>query len=238
MKKHDVLIRVEDLLAQNALLHAARKPPPIPHLEREENNPDTEARVEHQEGSGERAKPRAENNVMPANPTPPPQTEAEKRLQQMVLDLGAKYYALSRTMDQKCDGKESLVDNLFQSKDSIFTNEVSNFDLPGRFKVPDISVFSGSEDPIEHLDNFRAHISLHKTPDTVTCLAFPLTLSGKARDWLRNLFPKSIDNFDTLGRKFLAQFVSGRTRRKPRGYLLSVRQGPNESLKDYLWRFN
>jgi hypothetical protein len=24
----------------------------------------------------------------------------------------------------------------------------------------------------------------------------------------------------------------------PRGYLLSVRQGPNESLKNYLWRFN
>jgi hypothetical protein len=63
-------------------------------------------------------------------------------------------------------------------------------------------------------------------------------LSGKAQDWLRNLPPRSIDNFDTLGRKFLAQFVSGRIRRKPRGYLLSVRQGPNESLKDYLWRFN
>jgi hypothetical protein len=41
-----------------------------------------------------------------------------------------------------------------------------------------------------------------------------------------------------FGRKFLAQFVSGRTIRKPRGYLLSVQQGPNESLKDYLWRFN
>jgi hypothetical protein len=72
------------------------------------------------------------------------------------------------------------VDNLFQSNDSIFTDEVSNFDLPGRFKAPDISIFSGSEDPVEHLDNFRAHMSLHKTPDAVACRAFPLTLSGKA----------------------------------------------------------
>jgi len=84
------------------------------------------------------------------------------------------------------------------------------------------------------LDNFHSHISLHKTPDAVACRAFPLTLSGKARDWLRNLPPRSIDNFDTLGRKFVAQFVSGRIRRKPRGYLLSKRQGPNESLKEYL----
>ncbi|XP_062170604.1 uncharacterized protein LOC133876353 [Alnus glutinosa] len=141
-------------------------------------------------------------------------------------------------MDQKRDGKEFLVDNLFQHKESIFTEEVSNFDLPGRFKVPDISIFSGSEDVVEHLDNFRSHVSLHKTPDAVACRAFPLTLSGKARDWLRNLPPRSIDNFDTLGRKFLTQFVSGRIRRKPRGYLLSVRQGPNKYLKDYLWRFN
>jgi hypothetical protein len=132
---------VEDLLAQNALLHAARTPPPIPHLEQEENNPDAEARVEHPEGSRERVEPWAEKNVMPANTAPPQQTEAEKRLQWMVLDLGAKYDALSRTMDQKRDGKESLVENLFQSKDSIFTDEVSNFDLPRRFKVPYISVF-------------------------------------------------------------------------------------------------
>jgi len=82
--------------------------------------------------------------------------------------------------------------------------------------------FSGSEDPVGHLDNFRSHVSLHKTPDVVTCRAFPLTLSGKTRDWLRNLPPRSIDCFDSLGRKFLAQFVFGRARRKPRGYLLFV----------------
>jgi hypothetical protein len=133
----------------------------------------------------------------------------------MVLDLGEKYDALSKTMDQKHDGKESLVDNLFQSKKSVFIDEVSNFDLPERFKVPNISVFSSCEDPIEHLDNFRSYVSLHKTPDTVTCRAFPLTLSGKARDWLRNLLPKSIDSFNILGKKFLAQFMFGRTRRKP-----------------------
>jgi hypothetical protein len=38
---------------------------------------------------------------------------------------------------------------------------------------------------------------------------------GNARDWLMNLLPRSIDNFDTLGQKFLTQFMSGRVRRKP-----------------------
>jgi hypothetical protein len=79
--------------------------------------------------------------VEPINPVPPPPTDAKKRLQQMVLDLDANYDALSRTMDQKRDGKDSLVDNLFQHKESIFIEEVSNFDLPGRFKVPEIFFF-------------------------------------------------------------------------------------------------
>jgi hypothetical protein len=223
---------VEDLLAQNALLIAAHTPP-LNHDAVEGTNPNGNL-----EASGERVEPQNEDRVEPIKPVPPPPTDSERKLQQMVLGLGIKYDALSRTMDQKRDGKESLVDNLFQHKESIFTEEVSNFDLPERFKVPDIPVFSGSEDPVEHLDNFQSHVSLHKTPDAVACRAFPLTLSGKARDWLRILPPRSINNFDVLGRKFLAQFVSGRARRKPRGYLLSVQQGPNESLKDYLWRFN
>jgi hypothetical protein len=153
---------VEDLLAQNALLITAQTPPPLNRDAVEETNPNG-----NPEGSGEKAEPRIEDREEPINPVPPPPTDAERRLHQMVLDLDAKYDALSRTMDQKRDGKKSLVDNLFQHKESIFTEEVSNFDLPGRFKVPDISVFSGSEDPVEHLDNFRSHVSLHKTPDAV-----------------------------------------------------------------------
>jgi hypothetical protein len=192
------------------LLIAALTPPSLDHDVVEGTNPNGNL-----EGLRERAEPPIEDHAEPVNPVPPPSTDAERRLQQMVLDLDAKYDALSRTMDRKRYGKESLVDNLFQHKESILTEEVSNFDLPERLKVPDISIFSGSEHPVEHLDNFRSHISLHKTPDAVACRAFPLTLSGKARDWLINLPSRSIDNFDTLGRKFLAQFVSGRIRRKP-----------------------
>jgi hypothetical protein len=46
------------------------------------------------------------------------------------------------------------VNNLFQNTESMFTDEVANVNLPGKFKVPDIPIFSGYEDPIKHLDNF------------------------------------------------------------------------------------
>jgi hypothetical protein len=97
---------VEDLLAQNALLQAAQTPPPFNHDAVEGTNLGG-----NPEGSGEKAGPWNGDHEEPINPVPP--TEAERRLQKMVQDLGAKYDVLSKTIDQKRGGKESLVDNLF-----------------------------------------------------------------------------------------------------------------------------
>jgi hypothetical protein len=72
----------------------------------------------------------------------------------------------------------------------------------------------------------------------VACRAFPLTLSGNARDWYRRLPSKSIQNFDEFGKIFLTQFMAGIVRRKPAGILMSVQQGRDESLKEFLQRFN
>jgi hypothetical protein len=99
----------------------------------------------------------------------------------MVQDLGAKYDVLSKTVAEKQGGKEPLA-NILQNADSMFTEEVANAALPEKFKIPDIPIFTGSEDPMEHLIAFRSHTSLYKTPDAVACRAFPLTLLRKARD--------------------------------------------------------
>jgi hypothetical protein len=131
-----------------------------------------------------------------------------------------------------------MADNLLQNTASPFTNEVAKFLLPEEFKVPDVSTYTRLEDPIEHLGNFRAHTDLHLTPDGIACRAFPLTLLGNAQDWFKKLPPRSISDFDDLGKVFLTQFLVGRIRRKLAGSLMSLHQGPNESLKDYFKRFN
>jgi hypothetical protein len=55
---------------------------------------------------------------------------------------------------------------------------------------------------------------------------------------LDNLCANSIRHFDDLGRVFLTQFMAGRVRRKPSGSLMSLHQGPEESLKYFFMRFN
>ncbi|XP_062149502.1 uncharacterized protein LOC133858081 [Alnus glutinosa] len=131
-----------------------------------------------------------------------------------------------------------MVDKLLMGTDSPFTRRVADYQLPDKFKVPQILSYAGDRDPLDHLENFKAHLDLHGTPDEVACRAFPLTLSGNARDWFRKLPPNSVDQFKELSKIFLTEFLAFRTRKKPSGYLLSLHQQGNESLKEFMARFN
>jgi hypothetical protein len=81
-------------------------------------------------------------------------------------------------------------------------------------------------------------VALHATPDEVACRAFPLTLAGGAREWFRTLPPCSIANFESLAKKFASQFMAGIVRKKPVQQFMTIKQGPQESLRSYLLRFN
>jgi hypothetical protein len=78
------------------------------------------------------------------------------------------------------------------------------------------------------------HLDLPGTPDEVACRAFPLTLLGSAQEWFRKLPPSSISNFEDLRRVFLSQFMAGIVWKKLARSLMTIRQGPDESLKSYL----
>jgi hypothetical protein len=61
-----------------------------------------------------------------------------------------------------------------------------------------------------------------------------LTLKTVAKDWFEGLDPKFVDNFKTLGCLFLVV----RKFKKNLAYLLSLQQGKDKLLKDYMLRFN
>ena len=63
-------------------------------------------------------------------------------------------------------------------------------------------------------------------------------MKGVAKDWFEGLDPKSVDSFKTLGWLFLTQFLAMQKRRKNSAYMLCLQQGKDESLKDYMLRFN
>jgi len=141
-------------------------------------------------------------------------------------------------MERNDKSRSVVVDKLLMGTDSPFTRRVANYRLPEKFKLPQILSYAGDRDPLDHLENFLAHLYLHGTPDEVACRAFPLTLSGNARDWFRKLPPNSVDQFKELSKIFLTEFLAFRTRKNPSRYLLSLHQQSNESLKEFMARFN
>ncbi|XP_057972761.1 uncharacterized protein LOC131160903 [Malania oleifera] len=70
------------------------------------------------------------------------------------------------------------------------------------------------------------------------CRAFATTLKGTARDWYRTLRPGSIGSFSDMEQLFTGHFLSSRRIAKTTDHLMSMAQGEQETLKDFMHRFN
>ncbi|XP_057746232.1 uncharacterized protein LOC130965490 [Arachis stenosperma] len=73
--------------------------------------------------------------------------------------------------------------------------------------------------------------------DTVLCRCFPNYLDGPALDWLCALSVDSISRFQQLAKLFEEHFAGSAIYLHDSDYLNTIKQGQNESLKDYMTRF-
>ena len=47
------------------------------------------------------------------------------------------------------------MDTLVHQTESPFTAEVLHFSLPTKFRMPQIKVFDGAKDPVDHLNTYK-----------------------------------------------------------------------------------
>ena len=104
--------------------------------------------------------------------------------------------------------------------------------------MPQIEVFDGTKDPVDHLNTYKNQMELHGYQDPVRCRAFAITLKGPALAWFNILPPSSISSFREFSIAFVSHFIGARTYRKPSYHLLSIKQSPQASLRSYVQRFN
>ena len=122
--------------------------------------------------------------------------------------------------------------------DSPFTADVMEKPLPDKFKMPAMDSFDDTTDPVDHLDSYNSFMTLHAVPDEIMCRAFPTTLKASARIWYSKLSPKSISNFKQLSQAFVGHFIGAQRHRKPATYLVTVKQRHEETLRNFVSRFN
>ena len=104
---------------------------------------------------------------------------------------------------------------------------------PG-FKLPQLAVYLGKEDPERHLQHFVAMAVLHGWNEVTRCRAFPLSLAGQAQQWFTELPTGHIRSFEQLKKEFLEAFSAYVPKKKSAMYLLSLQQKTNEPLKQYM----
>ncbi|XP_048489887.1 uncharacterized protein LOC125491858 [Beta vulgaris subsp. vulgaris] len=100
------------------------------------------------------------------------------------------------------------------------------------------SKYDGISDPDDHVAAYEGHMFLYMQVDGIWCKVFPSTLIGIAQTWFKSLKPCSISSFSQLSPTFSTHFVSNRRRERTIGDFLSVKQGENEILRDFVGRFN
>jgi hypothetical protein len=113
---------------------------------------------------------------------------------------------------------------------------VTSSPLPNGFQLPRIQPYDGSTDPDDHLKAFYVHMILYGASDPIFCKAFPCTLTGPALRWFFTLPAFSISYFSQLTKEFLKRFKSSSPNLPTE--LTSLKQGDDESLKDYVNRFD
>lgn len=80
-----------------------------------------------------------------------------------------------------------LVEHLLSGINILYNSENMAIPLLPRLKVSQIENYDRTSDPIEHLENFKTHITFHGYATEVACKAFPLTLKRVARGWFNML---------------------------------------------------
>ncbi|XP_025660953.1 uncharacterized protein [Arachis hypogaea] len=78
---------------------------------------------------------------------------------------------------------------------------------------------------------------MNKESNPILCRTFPTFLDGATLIWFSNLPEGSISNFDELADQFVNHFAASKIYVHNSDYLSTIKQGPNESLKDYMTRF-
>ncbi|KAL0383183.1 UNVERIFIED_CONTAM: hypothetical protein Scaly_0605600 [Sesamum calycinum] len=101
-----------------------------------------------------------------------------------------------------------------------------------------IAEYDDTTDPQEYLSCFENAALLHRYTNEIKCRVFVITFTHVAQQWFNQLPVGAIGSFQEFRSLFLHQFASSQKLQKMELSLFAIRQKNNESLKEYLQRFN
>ncbi|VFQ66025.1 unnamed protein product [Cuscuta campestris] len=89
----------------------------------------------------------------------------------------------------------------------------------------------------EHFNRYQTLMNVVTFSEEVLCRSFPATLDGLASEWFNELPEGKIESWEDLARRFLVHFAGNRKKKLHFLHHLSVRQRPDEPLREFLARW-
>ncbi|KAL2524578.1 Retrotrans gag domain-containing protein [Abeliophyllum distichum] len=112
---------------------------------------------------------------------------------------------------------------------SPFLEDILTKPLPDKLKMPQLTSYEDSNDPIGHLDRYTSWMELQGASDAIMCRAFPLIFRNRAMRWFKKLPQRSIRSWNDLSSQFVSTFMGARARSIPKERL--TRSTNSSSLK-------
>ncbi|XP_026384193.1 uncharacterized protein LOC113279503 [Papaver somniferum] len=140
---------------------------------------------------------------------------------------------------KKSNDEEQQILSMKKSMDSPFVEKIRRFRPPSNFNQPQFKEFfeGRSGNPVEHIQQFQASMSLWSFSDELLCRTFPMTLTGKALTWFSQLESNSIRSFRMLSDAFFEQYKINLGIKKESSHLFLLHREPGESLFYFNRRF-
>lgn len=158
--------------------------------------------------------------------------DIEQRLQRLE-DIIARIPGVPRPMEKATPDSYA---------DSPFADFIAMIEVPKRFSVPTMRMYDGTTDPNDHVAQYKQRMMTISIPrsmrEACMCKGFGSTLTGPGLQWFIHLGNGTISSFAQLINIFNLQFASSRKMEKHVSDLHRVVQKSDESLKEFVRRFN
>ncbi|KAL2228729.1 UNVERIFIED_CONTAM: hypothetical protein Sindi_1852600, partial [Sesamum indicum] len=151
-----------------------------------------------------------------------------------VDNVGRQIHLLGKQIDELKRRGELVT----QNKHSPFYNRILSEVVNATFKMPDLQKYAGLKNPQEHVSAFDLVMNLYGQTESIKAKLFVTTLTGKAQEWFTSLPAGSIESHEQLVQKFVFHFTSKRKQKRSATYLFTIRQKENETIKNFMGRFN
>ncbi|MCI17560.1 hypothetical protein A2U01_0038708 [Trifolium medium] len=108
--------------------------------------------------------------------------------------------------------------------------------IPSGFeKPPPLGTYDGQTDPD---DNINAILDFRRVSGAIRCRLFPTTLRKRVMTWYQSLAHESVSSWKDITEQFRRHFTASRRNPKTVATLEAIYQGQDESLQNYIERFN